>query len=423
MSITYNYKKGSEKKFPDDVISARFRIYKDKAASGKEEVWTRTEKRPPEIVARTKLEKYFRDREDAFEKECKAGLVSVKPSASPTFVDYAARVIKRKREGNYLKESTYVRYLAMLQRIKEYFGKTKLTDVTTTMLNNFYASLAEPGTNMRGSEVKGLSAKTIREHHNLISGVFKEALAEEDTLVKRNPAATARPPKAEKPEVVYYQPEELKKIAQVMETQPLKWQTFFQLAITTGCRRGEILGLKLENINLESGECHITSTLLVDKGVGVYESTPKTENSDRYFVLAPQVIDMIKGLIAENEAQKEKVGEYWTDNTYIFRQADGKPMHPDSVTDYFKKLSKEQQKTDPDFPKIKPHAFRHTTASLLIAQKYDTVTVAAYLGHASPVITNAFYAHIIKKNMSEAQKGIGDYMQSLVADDTHEEEK
>ena len=96
MSITYNYKKGSEKNFPDDVISARFRIYKDKDASGKEEVWTRTVKRPPEITARTKLVKYFQEEEGKFETECKDGLVPIKPAAEPAFVDYAAEVIEKK---------------------------------------------------------------------------------------------------------------------------------------------------------------------------------------------------------------------------------------------------------------------------------------------------------------------------------------
>ena len=226
--------------------------------------------------------------------------------------------------------------------------------------------------NKRGSEVKGLSAKTIREHHNLISGVFKEALEDEEVNINKNPASKVQLSKAEKPNVVYYQHDDLEKIVRVMKTQPLKWQTFFEIAITTGCRRGEILGLKLENINLTSGVCHITSTLLVDEGVGVYESTPKTENSDRYLTLPQQVIDMINALIAENEAQKAMVGEYREDNSYIFRQADGKPMHPDSATDYFKKLSKKEQKNDPSFPKINPHGYVGLVESPVVLRKFLT---------------------------------------------------
>jgi len=423
MSITYNYKKGSEKNFPDDVISARFRIYKDKDTSGKEEVWTRTVKRPPEIAARTKLEKYFRDEGDKFEKECKAGLVPIKPTAGPTFVKYATEVIEKNHKRNVLKESTYVRYKAMLQRLDDYFGEQKLEDVTPKALSDFYDALAQPGMNKRGSEVKGLSAKTIREHHNLISGVFREALADEEVNINKNPASKVKLSKAEKPDVVYYQHEDLEKIARVMETQPLKWQTFFEVAITTGCRRGEILGLKQENINFETGICDIKSTLLVDKGVGVYESTPKTKDSARHIPLSQTVLDMIKALIAENEVQKAKVGEYWEDNSYIFRQADGKPMHPDSVTDYFKKLSKKEQKNDPSFPQIKPHAFRHTVASLLIANDVDIVTVAEFLGHSSPVVTEKIYAHVIDENKSKAHKFVSEYMQTLITDESSSEAK
>ena len=418
-AITYNYKKGSNRAFPDDVISARIRVYKDKDASGKEKVWTHTVKRPPEITARTKLVNYFNDEKKKFEEECKDGLVPIKPTAGPTFVKYAAAVIEEKHERNILKESTYVRYKSMLQRLDDYFGEEKLLDVTTEELEEFYDALAQPGMNKRGSDVKGLSAKTIREHHNLISGVFKTAI--HDRKANINPASTVQHSKAEKPDVVYYQHEDLEKIARVMKTQPLKWQTFFEIAITTGCRRGEILGLKQENINFVTGNCKIKSTLLVDKGVGVYESTPKTEKSARNIPLPQTGLDMIKALIAENEAQKAKVGEYWEESSYIFRQANGKPMHPDSVNGYFKKLSKKEQKKDPSFPQIKPHAFRHTAASILIAEHVDIVTVANFLGHSSPVVTEKIYAHPIAESRSQAYKFMSEYMQTLITDMPEEE--
>lgn len=119
-----------------------------------------------------------------------------------------------------------------------------------------------------------LSDKTILEHHRLISTIL--AQAEKEMLITYNPAAKASPPrpKASKPD--YYQPDEIEDIIAALEDAPLKWRAITYLLMDTGARRGEILGLKPENVNYEDGVIVIDHALLYTKSKGVYEGETKT---------------------------------------------------------------------------------------------------------------------------------------------------
>ena len=87
---------------------------------------------------------------------------------------------------------------------------------------------------------------------------------------------------------------------------------------------------------------------------------------------------------------KELQGDRWVNSGYIFTQDDGSRMHPDTITDWLNKFSK-----DKGLPHIHPHAFRHTVASMMIANGIDLVTTANELGHANATTTATIYAHQI----------------------------
>jgi integrase len=99
------------------------------------------------------------------------------------------------------------------------------------------------------------------------------------------------------------------------------------------------------------------------------------------------------------------MGEDWQDGGYIFTREDGQPMHPDTWTGWLNKFSKHH-----DLPHINPHAFRHSTASALIANQVDIVTVSKVLGHASPTTTGNFYAHMIEDAKAAASDTLADVL-------------
>lgn len=116
--------------------------------------------------------------------------------------------------------------------------------------------------------------KTILEHHRLISTILGQA--EKEMLVPYNAAAKATPPKAERKEPNYFQPEDVAAILGALEREPLKWKEITHLLIVTGCRRGEIMGLKWDKVDLDGRRITIDRALLAGRRGVAYEDTTKT---------------------------------------------------------------------------------------------------------------------------------------------------
>ncbi len=380
-----------------------------------------------------------------------------------TFADYAEYVLTiKEREGRKLR--TLDRYRELLQRINPAIGHMKLADIRPQHLNSFYANLAEPGISqkeqtatakpalqkaMEGhsraeiSRLSGispatmtaatarrsisaksaaaiaaalkerpdklfsfqaadqkLSAKTILEHHRLIRTILNQA--EKEMLIPYNPAAKATPPKATQEEVSYFQPEQVAAIMEALESEPLKWRTITYLLIYTGCRRGEVMGLKWEKVNLSSGEIVIDSALLYSPKRGIFESTTKTGNR-RTISIPATVCQLLKQYRSEYTRLKLANGDRWQNSGYVFVKDDGSPMNPDNITAWLSDFAKRH-----GLPHIHPHAFRHTMASVLISQNMDIVTVSKRLGHAKVSTTSDIYAHVLE----EADKRAGDCLEA-----------
>lgn len=246
-----------------------------------------------------------------------------------------------------------------------------------------------------------LSAKMVLEYHRLISTILHQA--EKEMLVQFNVAARATPPKAPKTKPQYYQHEEMDLILDALEQAPLKWKTITYLMIDTGCRRGEVMGLKWDSINLTTGLVMIDNALLYTKSKGTYSGPTKTDRV-RALMLAPQCMDLLKKWQEEQNRLKELYGDKWTENGYVFTRDDGNLMNPDSITDWLNNFSEKHH-----LPHIHPHAFRHTAASTMIANGVDLVTTANELGHANATTTAMIYAHqiaIAKARAADVRAGV-----------------
>ena len=384
-----------------------------------------------------------------------------------TFASYADYVIQLKEQAG-VKHSTIQLYRYLMNRILPAIGYMKLTDIRPQHLNHFYMTLMSEGmrskkqrvctkldlgaylqhhalsrsalakqahispttvtTACRGQtieldcaekiakalheplsalflvekQMQPLSNKTIREYHRFIRTVL--AQAEREMLVPYNAAAKAMPPKVKRKEVNYFQPEEIGAILHALEKEPLKWRTLTHLLIVTGCRRGEIMGLKWEKIDWEHHRVKIDTTLLYTKDRGVYEDTTKTGNT-RYISLPDQTLHLLRRFqIAQNKLRLAN-GDRWQDTGFIFTQDNGLPMHPSSIGSWLRKFSKQH-----NLPHINPHAFRHTAASVLIANGMDVVTVANMLGHSQVSTTDNIYAHLIESERTKASECITDVL-------------
>lgn len=384
-----------------------------------------------------------------------------------TFAEYAAYVLDLKERSG-TKPKTLDRYRELMGRINQAIGHMKLADIRPQHLNSFYKNLSEPGIRETGGiatakidlatwlkankksragiaraagvaastvsaaaqgqliqevkveaiaqamgkrlgdvftveyDMEPLSDKTVLAYHRLISIIL--AQAEKEMLVPYNAAAKATPPKAAKKAPNYFQPETISEILKALEAEPLKWQLITHMLLVTGCRRGEIMGLKWDKVDFKTNRVKIDRELIISKSKGVHESTTKT-NDIRYLTLPTETMVLLRKHKREQLRLQLANGDRWIDTGYVFTQDNGDHMNPDSVTGWLYGFSRRH-----GLPHINPHAFRHTVASVLLANGTDIVTVAAQLGHASASTTENFYAHIIEENKAKASECIADVL-------------
>ena len=212
----------------------------------------------------------------------------------------------------------------------------------------------------------------------------------------------ATPPKLERKEAETFQPEEVQKIRDCLEYEPIKWKTITHLLLITGCRRGEIMGLKWADVEWDRNRVKIARSLLYSPARGVYEDTTKTGNIRR-ISLPSETIQLLKAYRAWYSELQLKNGDRWQDSGYLFVQDNGAPMNPDSLTDWLNKFSKRY-----GIPNVHPHKFRHTMASLLYFGGLDSITISKRLGHAKVSTTTDIYSHIIQQADEQAADRIAE---------------
>ena len=377
------------------LVSYSICVHRGRGLDGKQlKPWTATFEVSPgwtEKSARKKAEAFAA----TFEKECKEGMTSDSRQKFAAYCDYVIGL----KEQRGVKHSTVVRYKELTGRIYPQIGHIKLRELRADHLNDLYTLLGQDGQNKRGGK---LSVKTILEHHRLISTVLEQAVKE--GLVPFNVASRATLPKAEHKEVNYFQPEQVAAIRDALELEPMKWKMLVHLLLITGVRRGEVLGLKWDKVDFEGNRIYICNSILYSPDIGIYESTPKTERSRRYITLPAETMQLLRRYRAWQAEERLRLGEYYQNQDFVFSQDNGKPMHPDSVTDYLKKFSKRH-----GLPHINAHAFRHTMASMLYFNGVDSVSISKRLGHAQVSTTANIYAHV----MEEADQRNADILSSI----------
>ena len=366
------------------LISYSIRVHRGRGPDGRQlKPWTATFDVSPKKSKKTARKKAA-DFAATFERDCKAGLIG---DGRRRFDDYCDYCIDLKEQRG-IKHSTIFRYRELTKRIYPAIGHIKLCDLRADHLNNLYTDLMKPGLNNRTGG--SLSQSTVRKYHNLISTVLGQAVKE--GLVPFNVADRTIKPKAEKPEVQYFQPDEIAKIRDALESEPIKWKTLVHMMLITGARRGEVLGLKWDKVDFERNQIYICNSIQYRPDIGVYEESPKTETSVRFVTLPLETMKLLRKYRAWQNEERLRLGEYYQYQGFMFSQDNGQPMHPDSVKRWLNKFSARH-----DLPHINPHAFRHTMASMLYFNGVDDVSVSKRLGHAQVSTTSNIYAHVIEQ--------------------------
>ena len=303
---------------------------------------------------------------------------------------------KRDYGSKELAPSTYKRYCRMLEtRLLPYFGHFYINKIRPTDIMKFY-DLLEKDTQLvrkkgnNGSKTKKpLSGKTILEHHRLLRAMLHKAVYWQ--LIVANPAERVQPPKARKPKRKSYDDEQTKMLLENLELLPsedTKYKVAIILTVFTGVRLGELMGLEWTDVDFKNGIISINRSSQYLSDMGVFTKVPKTESSIREIAIPEFIIFLLEEYKLWYEEQKSIYGELWTNSDRLFVQADGKPMHPSTISKWFVKYVGQI-----GLPVINFHGLRHTNASLLVAQNIDIAVISARLGHAQISTTLDFYVH------------------------------
>jgi integrase len=255
-----------------------------------------------------------------------------------------------------------------------------------TLGDQLLAKLTAVGIQQAVSDWKDrVSAATIRQHVNLLRSACHQAVVA--GVLTRNPCTGVVMPRLERKEVRALTEEEQRAILEALRPLPAYLPTL--VALASGLRRGEVLGLRWKDVDLKACSLTVVQSVIEVAGKPVIKDTPKTSHSRRSVLVHPSVIEELK---AHQEAQKEhakKIGKYWPDNDLVFRSAGGGPMRPGYVGLAWRRVVKELG-IDARF-----HDLRHTHAAMLIKSGAPLKLIQDRLGHSSATMTLQIYSHMM----------------------------
>lgn len=311
-----------------------------------------------------------------------------------TFTDFIARWIKDYGLNN-LAPKTLHRYKQLFDtRIIPALGHYKIEHIKPAHLLEFYNTLINEGTRLDGRPGK-ISDRTVLYHHRVISAVLQDAV--EWQVIPYNPAKRVKPPKVIKTQGKYYDEEQTAALLQAAENEAFDYRVILVLAISTGLRRGELMGLEWSDIDFEKLTLTVRQVSQYIPGKGIFTKEPKNETSKRTVSLPLSVVSLVKEYRKEWAENRIRIADLWQGSDRLFVTWDGKPMHPDTISKWFPKFLKRH-----GLPPLPFHGLRHTAATLLIKEGLHAKTISSRLGHSNINTTMNIYGHALKSADKEA---------------------
>lgn len=291
--------------------------------------------------------------------------------------------------------------LVCRKHIAPHLGRVQLQKLTPLAIQQFYASKLQEG-RLDGKGVS-LSPNTVRHIHRVLHKALNAAVKLQ--LIPRNPCDAVEPPKAVKKEARYWTPEEAAQFLEAIQEDRL--YALFYVALGTGLRRGELLGLRWQDVDLTEGRLTVRQEI-VRKSKGTLVKAPKTEKSRATISLSRGVVEVLKKHKARQAQERLLMGDQYHDSGLVFTTFEGKPLDPSYISgDYFAKLIEKAK-----VPKINFHALRHTHATILASQGVPLKVVSERLRHSSVAITGDIYSHVFAEMDREAADSFDAAMQA-----------
>jgi integrase len=276
-------------------------------------------------------------------------------------------------------------------------GATKLNKITGLDLSTLYATLLVSGYR-KGKTVRGLSPTTVRYVHRILTHALDDAVRW--GLLLRNPARQVDPPRRADSEMPTWSAAEVR--AFLDSVAPHRLAAMWTLLCTTGMRRGEVLGLRWDDMDLTTGRIAVRRALVEIGGRATKISEPKTSRGRRSVSLDAYTVASLTRHRKRQAEERLALG-LGGRSELVFTRSDGAPLRPQYVTRAFASLARKA-----GLQVIRVHDLRHTSATLALTAGVHPKIVSERLGHSTVQLTLDRYSHVAEGLQDRAAKQLGE---------------
>jgi integrase len=267
-------------------------------------------------------------------------------------------------------------------------GKLQLRQLNAARISSFYVDLLRNGRTERSRNMghdDGLSPKTVKN----IAGTLHKALSDAVRLgvLTRNPADGVDLPKWERPELRVWSVDELARFLAHVEEHDNYGLAWWRLLLVAGLRRGELMGLTWDNVDLVDGVIHVRETRITTGGVTITE-TPKSKSGRRTVAVDADTVTALARL--KNTQEDAATLLDIPPSRYVVSLLGGQSLGPSAISTRFRKMTKAA-----GLPAIRLHDARHTHVSQLIDSGIPLTAIAARVGHSRASFTLDTYGHLL----------------------------
>lgn len=283
-----------------------------------------------------------------------------------------------------IRPNTYLQYSQIVhQHINPTLGEIKLRDLKPHQVQNLYTKkLAD-----------GISPRTTRLIHSVLHNALNHAL--KIGLVVRNVSDMTTLPKVPRKEMKTLDDYQVLQLLQAAEG--TRMRVLFRIAVTTGLRQGEILGLKWSDLDWQTGRLQIQRQVQRRKGEGLVFCEPKSASGRRVVSLGEKTIAILREHREKQYKERVQAGDKWQENDLIFPTPIGTPQDCANVLKAYKRCLEKA-----GLPDLRFHDLRHTAATLMLQQEINPKVVQERLGHSDISLTLNTYSHVLPSMQEEA---------------------
>ncbi len=281
-----------------------------------------------------------------------------------------------------LRETTRAQYRQVVETyVLPHVGNERLAALTPGHVEQMLTALRAGG----GRGGRPLSDRTVQLAHLVTRMLCNHALRR--GYLQRNPVIVVARPRARAGEMQAWSGDEVRSFLSTVQADRLR--AVWVLFLARGPRRGEIAGMRWRDVDLEAGTWRVVYTRVSVAG-RVVQSEPKTTAGRRSIPLDASLVALLRTHRAAQSAERLACGPGWVDSGFVFTDELGQPLHPEWFTGRWDHLVKTA-----GVRRIRLHDARHTAATLMLANGTPTKVAAEMLGHASPMITQTLYQHVM----------------------------